>query len=207
MLQAGKKNFLRIEDPKLNKVFWWVGAAILAIAVIVVVIILIANISYDVAAPGHDLSSYLPVNSFVLKMFAATLILFTAFLTIVFYVLGTNWEKSIEAKRTAKVDSPLNDAAKGHEQQIINLMIAVIKPVPGKNIISHAETAKFIKALKELNLMNVNLKGQHLIPWIESVTDYSAGKASPFNQALKAVKLDDEDVPKYKAQLEQILAS
>ena len=207
MTKQIKKNFLRIEDPKLNKVFWWVGAAIIAIAVIVVVIIFIANISYDIAAPGHDVSSFLPVNSFVLKMFAAALILFTAFLTIVFYVLGTNWEKSIEAKRTVKVDSPLTDAAQGHEQQIIDLMISVIKPVPGKKTIPQAKTAKFIRALKDLNLMDINLEGQHLIPWIETVSGFSAGNTSHFNQALDAVKIDDDEVPKFKAQLEQILAS
>lgn len=203
-----KKNFLRIDDPKVNKLFRWVSSVAFAIAIVVLGIIITEIISFNVAKQGEDIATLFPgLESFVTYLTAVFLINFIVFLTIVIYIYSTNRENDRIAQKKAEVDSPLTEAAKGHEQQIIDLMISIIKPVPGKKNISTAKAAKFIKALKDLNLMDVNMEGQHLIPWIETVTGFSAGKTSPFNQALKAVKVDDDDVPDYKAQLEQILAS
>ena len=203
-----KRNFLRIDDPKINKLFRWVSSVAFAIAIVVLGIIITEIISLNVAKQGEDIATLFPgLESFVTSLTAVFLINFIVFLTIVFYIYSTNRENDRIAQKKAEVDSPLTEAAKGHEQQIIDLMISIIKPVPGKKNISTAKAAKFIKALKDLNLMDVNMEGQHLIPWIETVTGFSAGKTSPFNQALKAVKVDDDDVPDYKAQLEQILAS
>lgn len=203
-----KRNFLRIDDPKVNKLFRWVSSVAFAIAIVVLGIIITEIISLNVAKQGEDIATLFPgLESFVTSLTAVFLINFIVFLTIVIYIYSTNRENERIAQKKAEVDSPLTEAAKGHEQQIIDLMISIIKPVPGKKNISTAKAAKFIKALKDLNLMDVNMEGQHLIPWIETVTGFSAGKTSPFNQALKAVKVDDDDVPDYKAQLEQILAS
>ena len=203
-----KKNFLRIDDPKVNKLFRWVSSVAFAIAIVVLGIIITEIISFNVAKQGEDIATLFPgLESFVTYLTAVFLINFIVFLTIVIYIYSTNRENDRLAQKKAEVDSPLTEAANGHEQQIIDLMISIIKPVPGKKNISTAKAAKFIKALKDLNLMDVNMEGQHLIPWIETVTGFSAGKTSPFNQALKAVKVDDDDVPDYKAQLEQILAS
>ena len=202
------KDLFRFEDPKLDKVFTWVTAIFLAIGVFMLFVCIIVLISLEVAEPGKDITYYLPVKSFMLILFAIYILLFIAFFAILFYVGLTNWwSKARAEKERAELDSPLTEAAKGHEQQIINLMISTIQPVLGKKTIVQAKTAKFIKAFKELNLMDANLEGQHLIPWIESITGYSAGNTSSFNQALKAVKIDDDDVPKYKAQLKLILNS
>ncbi len=202
-----RKNLLHIDDPKLNKAFWWVASLGVAVCLITILILIATEIGYEISEPGLDPESLLHVNSFAKKLLVTAILLLIALIAINIYVFCTNWEKLREEKRLAEAESPLTEAAKSHEQQIIDLMISIIKPVPGKKNISHAKTAKFIKALKDLNLMDVNLEGEHLIPWIETVTDFSAGKTSPFNQALDAVKVDDKDVPKYKEQLEQILAS
>ncbi len=203
-----RRNYLRIDDPKVNKLFRWVSSVAFALAIVVLSIIIAEIISFNVAKQGEDIATLFPgLESFVTSLTAVFIINFIVFLTIVIYVYSTNKENDRIAQKKAEVESPLTEAAKGHEQQIIDLMISIIKPVPGKKNISTAKAAKFIKALKDLNLMDVNMEGQHLIPWIETVTGFSAGKTSPFNQALKAVKVDDDDVPDYKAQLEQILAS
>lgn len=101
--------------------------------------------------------------------------------------------------------SVLHGAAQGHEKEIIELMATVIKPLPDKDTINQAKSAKFITALSQLELLDTNLDGKHIMAWIEDVTGYKTGETRVFNQALKAVKVNDPDVPKYRAQLEQII--
>ena len=101
--------------------------------------------------------------------------------------------------------SLLQGAAKEHEKEIIELMATVIKPLPEKETINQAKSAKFLAALSQLGLLDANLDGKHVMAWIEEVTGYKTGETRVFNQALKAVKVNDPDVPKYKAQLEQII--
>ena len=84
-------------------------------------------------------------------------------------------------------------------------MATVIKPLPEKETINQAKSAKFLTALSQLGLLDANLDGKHVMAWIEEVTGYKTGETRVFNQALKAVKVNDPDVPKYKAQLEQII--
>ena len=203
-----KPNFFHIDDPKLNKAFLWLFSIVTIIDATLILSLIFNYICGLAWGSEHDLYElYDGYDRFMDLLSLALILSFMVFSIVVLYNYLTNYERHREAKIKAEAESPLTEAAKGHEQQIIDLMISIIKPVPGKKNISHAKTAKFIKALKDLNLMDVNLEGEHLIPWIETVTDFSAGRTSPFNQALKAVKLDDDDVPKYKAQLEQILAS
>jgi len=203
-----RPNFFHIHSEKLNKLFWWLFSIMAIFDATILVISFAEFISECISGKGHGISAafeaYYPFMDFLML---GLILSFMAFAIVVLYNYMMNKDKYREAEIKAETESPLTQTAKGHEQQIIDLMISVIKPVPGKKNISQAKTAKFIKALKDLNLMDVNYEGQHLIPWIEMVTDFSAGKTSPFNQALKAVKVDDEDVLKYKAQLEQILAS
>ncbi len=203
-----KPNNFRIHSEKLNKLFWWFFS-IMAIFDATILLILFADfISECISGKGHGISAafegYYPFMDFLML---GLILSFMAFAIVVLYNYMMNLDKYHEAKIKAESESPLTDAAKGHEQQVIDLMISVIKPIPGKKTIPQAKTAKFIKALKDMNLMNVNLEGQHLIPWIETVSGFSAGNTSHFNQALDAVKIDDDEVPKFKAQLEQILAS
>ena len=88
-----KKNYLRIEDPKLNKVFWWVASAILAIAGVTLTIIIVELISLRLSEIGQDVASLFPgLEPLVERFFVVFLILFIAFLTIVIYVYATNRE-------------------------------------------------------------------------------------------------------------------
>ena len=71
---------------------------------------------------------------------------------------------------------------------------------------SSARTAKFIQALVALQLIDSNRDRKQLMAWIESVTTYSAGETRVFNQALKAVKIDDREFERLKEQIAQIIA-
>ena len=96
--------------------------------------------------------------------------------------------------------------AKEHQTQIIELFKSVAMPAPNKQNINLAPTAKLLKALKDLQLIDHNRDSRHLMAWIENVTNYPAGKTGVFNQALNAVKKNDSEVEKYKEQIQQILA-
>lgn len=203
-----KPNLFRSHSPRIYKIVTALFSSLLMIGIAAFIIALMQLISFKCSEPGMDIASlFKGFNLFMELLFAIFILLSIAFGSAFLYNYLINKNNYEETRIMAEVNSPLTEAAKGHEQQIIDLMISVIQPIPGKDTITTAKAAKFIKALKNLNLMDVNLEGQHLIPWIEMVTGFAAGKTSPFNQALKAVKVDDEDVPKYKAQLEQILAS
>jgi hypothetical protein len=203
-----KPNLFRAYSPRMYKIVTALFTTLAMIGGAAFIIAILQLISYEVSEPGMDIASlFKGFDIFMELLFAIFILLAIAFGSVFLYNYMINKNNYEDALTAAEAESPLTEAAKGHEQQIIDLMISIIKPVPGKKNISTAKAAKFIKALKDLNLMDVNMEGQHLIPWIETVTGFSAGKTSPFNQALKAVKVDDDDVPDYKAQLEQILAS
>lgn len=202
-----KPNFLKINDPKLNKIFRWIYATAFAIAAVVLPIVIAELISLGVAKPGQDISSLFPrLEPHIESVVGVFLLVFIAFLTVVIYNYATNKEQYDAQQATAKTDSPLLGAAKEHEQQIIDLMSSVIKPVPGKQTIHQAKTAKFITALTELKLIDANLDRKHLLAWIENVTEYPTCETRVLNQALKAVKVNDPDLLNYKSQLEQIIA-
>ncbi len=203
-----KPNLFRAYSPRMYKIVTALFTTLAMIGGAAFIIAILQLISYEVSEPGMDIASlFKGFDIFMELLFAIFILLAIAFGSVFLYNYMINKNNYEDALTAAEAESPLTEVAKGHEQQIIDLMISIIKPVPGKKNISTAKAAKFIKALKDLNLMDVNMEGQHLIPWIETVTGFSAGKTSPFNQALKAVKVDDDDVPDYKAQLEQILAS
>lgn len=193
------------EPSNLDKAVIALAASAFAAFLGIILVSIIDWWEWKEAGPAYE-------TSLITNILGTTFIvgIFMVIVAIIAITLYSILLKKLFAKDSEKKDksfSILIGAAKGHEQQIIDLMISVIQPIPGKDTITTAKAAKFIKALKAMNLMDVNLEGQHLIPWIEMVTGFAAGKTSPFNQALKAVKVDDDDVPKYKAQLEQILAS
>ena len=202
-----RKNFLKITDPKINKLFWWVCAALFAIAAMVFTIIIAELVSLHWADDGFELSSVFPgFNPFVNSLFGVFIILFIVFLTIVIYVYAMNKENDRITKQKVEVGSPLLGAAKEHQAQIIGILKSVAMPAPNKQTINHARTAKFIQALVALQLIDSNRDRKQLMAWIESVTTYSAGETRVFNQALKAVKIDDREFERLKEQIAQIIA-
>ena len=191
-----RKNYLRISDPQINKLFWWVCAALFAIAAIVFTIIIAELVSLHCADDAFVLSSLFPgFNPFVNSLFGVFIILFLVFMTIVIYNYITNKENDRAAKPKIEVESPLLGVSKEHQAQIIGILKSVAMPAPNKQTINHARTAKFIQALVALQLIDSNRDRKQLMAWIESVTTYSAGETRVFNQALKAVKIDDRVSP------------
>ena len=88
----------------------------------------------------------------------------------------------------------------------INMNAKKSQFLPNKQTINHARTAKFIQALVVLQLIDSNRDSKQLMAWIESVTTYSAGETRVFNQALRAVKIDDREFERLKEQIAQIIA-
>lgn len=201
-----RKNYLRITDPKINKLFWWVCAALFAIAAIVFTIIIAELVSLHCADDGFELSFLFPgLNSFVTTLFGVFIILFIVFMTIVIYNYITNKENDRAAKPKIEVESPLLEAAKEHQEQIIEMLKSVAMPAPNKQSINLAPTAKFLKVLEEFKLIDLHRDSKHLMAWIENTTGYPTGKTGVFNQALNAVKKGDQDVKKYREIIQQII--
>lgn len=201
------KNYFRITDPKIDKALWWMCSSFLAIFILTLALCLAQIISSRTAQPGYDLFSLLPnLFPFIKVLAVVSLVLFLVFLTIKIYVYGINEENDQLAKQQIEIESPLLGVAKEHQTQIIELFKSVAMPAPNKQNINLAPTAKLLKALKELQLIDHNRDSRHLMAWIENVTNYPAGKTGVFNQALNAVKKNDSEVEKYKEQIQQILA-
>lgn len=202
-----KTNPLKIHDPKVNKVFGWVTSAIFAIGIFVLALCIAQLISFVIAESGSDLFSlFHGLYPFIEVMIAAFFILFIIFLTIVIYTYATNKENERIAKQNTEIASPLIGAAKEHQTKIIELLKSVAMPAPNKQTINHARTAKFIHALTALELIDSNRDSKHLMAWIEYATGYCAGETRVFNQAFKAVKINDPDMQKYQDQIAQIVA-
>lgn len=203
-----RKNYLKISDPKINKLFTWVYAALFAIAALVFAIIIAELVSFYFAEDGFELSSVIPcVIPFVNTLFGVFIILFIVFLTIVIYNYIINKENEKEEQIIYEFKSPLIGAAKDHEQEIVEMLKSIALPAPNKKTINHAKTAKFIHALIALDLINKNMVGgRRFMAWISLETKYSVGEPRVFNQALKLVKINDPEVKRYQEQLAQIIA-
>lgn len=203
-----RKNYFRINDPKLKKVFTWVYAALFAIAALVFAIIIAELMSLHFADDSFELSSLFPgFNPFVNRLFGVFIILFIVFLTIVIYNLIINKENEKEEQIIYEFKSPLIGAAKEHEQEIVEMLKSIALPAPNKKTINYAKTAKFIHALIALDLINKNMVGgRRFMAWIYLETKYSVGEPRVFNQALKLVKINDPEVKRYQEQLAQIIA-
>ena len=113
---TARKNYLKIHDPKLNKVFWWIVAAFFASAIAILILIVVQFNSYDSAQEGLDLCSLIPgYLPFIEVLCAIYFIFFIAILTIMIYVFATNKENERIAKKKSEADSPLIGVTK--EQQ------------------------------------------------------------------------------------------
>ena len=207
-VEKKKKNYLRIEDPKLNKVFWWVASAILAIACVTLTIIIVELISLSLSGYGQDVASLFPgLEPLVERFFVVFLILFIAFLTIVIYVYATNRENDKINKKKIEVDSPLLGAAKEHQEQIIDLLMSVAKPTSGKQYLNRAPTVQFLRALTELGYMDANTSGPNMMAWVEMATGYKDKDkdSGHFFSAYNNTSNQDTKVLGFMEQIEKIV--
>lgn len=201
-----RKNYLKINDPKINNIFKWVTAAALASAVASIILIVVQILSYDTEQPGMDICSNFPGFLPLMELlFAAYFVFFTVFVTIILYVYITNKENDSIAKKKAEVDSPLIGVTKEQQAKIIEMLKSVAMPAPNKQTINQARTAKLLHALTALGVIDSNRESKHLMAWIENATGYSAGETRVFNQARNAVKEGDPEVKKFQEQITQII--
>lgn len=208
-MAKGKKrpNYFRIQSPKLNKIFWWLCSALLAIATVTLAIIAATLISINTSEPGMDIPSLFPkLEPFIELVTAVYFILFMAFLTVVIYNYSTNREKDREARKIADAESPLQGRAVEHQEQIVELLKTIAQPLPGRAKLNRARTAQFLRALAESGYIDSNLTGKHLMVWVESVTGYEDGDAPHFTKAYKDATPQDTNVVDFRGQIEQMLA-
>lgn len=207
MEKKKRRNLLHIEDPKLNKAFWWVCALLVAILVVALFILALVLISCEIDEPGTDLASNASVISFLLKMFVAAIVVFTVFLAINIYVIATNMEKAEVEEKFVEAESPLLGAAKEHQEQIIDLLRSIAKPTSGKQYLNRAPTCQFLRAMTELGYLDANVTGPNLMAWVEMATKYkdkdkdSGHFFSAYNKASK----EDTKVLGYMKQIEEIV--
>ena len=203
---TARKNYLKIHYQKLNKVFWWVTAALIVTAVVIFSFAIAALISLNTAQEGLDLCSLYPeLLPFIKLLVAVVIILFIVFMTIMVYVFATNKENNSIAKKKTEVASPLIGVAKEQQTKIIEMLKSVAMPAPNKQTINQARTAKLIHALSVLGIIDKNRDSKHLMAWIEYATGYSVGETRVFNQARNAVKEGDPEVNKFQEQITQII--
>lgn len=204
-----KPNFLKINDPKLNKIFRWIYAVAFAIAAVVLAIIIAELISLGVAKPGQDISSLFPrLEPYIESVVGIFFLVFIAFLTVVIYNYATNKEQYDAQQATAKTDSPLLGAAKEHEQQIIDALKSLARPSSGKQYLNRAPAAQFLRALTELGYLDAHISGPNLLAWVENVTGYKDkdDDSGHFFAAYNKPTKEDSKVRKYMDQIEQIIA-
>ena len=201
-----KPNFLKINDPKLNKIFWWICAAIFAIAAVVLALVVTVLVSMSVSKPGLDVASLFPrLEPFIESVVGVCLLLFIAFLTVVIYNYVINRERANEEQRNAEIASPLQNLSKGQEQQIIAALKTIAQPLPSKTKLNRAPTAQFLRALTELGYIDSNLDGKIIMPWVETVTGYKDGEPGHFNDQYKKATAFDKNVKQYMEQITQLL--
>lgn len=203
-----KIDYFTIRDLKINKIFWALACSLLVIMGMVVFLQLCAYISFRLSEPGMDLQSLFPgFNRFVGMLLVLLCLLFIAFITVFLYNYTVNKAAALSNIEKAKVDSPLTQAAKDHEQQIIDLLISIAKPSAGKQHLNRAPTGQFLRALTELGYLDVNVTGANLLAWVEQVTGYkdkdddSAHFFAAYNKPTK----NDSKVIGYMQQIKQIV--
>ena len=108
----------------------------------------------------------------------------------------------------AKIESLLQGAAKGHEQQIIDQLKSIAKPSASKQHLNRAPTAQFLRALTELGYLDANVSGPNLLAWVEDVTGYKDkdDDSGHFFAAYNKPTKEDTKVSKYMDQIQQIIA-
>ena len=201
------KDYFQSQSPRITKIVNALYSSTIFLFLAVIIIATIQVVSVVVEEPGMDIASRSTGFVVIRDLFLVLSSLFIiAFFSAVFYNYLTTKDKIAEEKEAVKVNSPLIGRAIEHEKEIVDIFTSVAKPLPNKDTINQAKTAKFIKALSDLGLIDSNLDDRHIMVWIENVTGYQAGETRVFKQAKKAVKVNDPDLINYKSQLEEIIS-
>ena len=160
--------------------------AIFTLSVAGLIIIFIGGIDNAISEPGTDMASNPWFDIRIEIVFTLLLLAVITFFGILLYnhMLIRNANKPV-------ITSILSGEAAKHEADIVALLKSVAKPLPGKDKLNRAATAQFMRALAELSYIDANLKAQHLLPWIEQVTNLTDGENGHFQAAYnKATALD-----------------
>ena len=168
----------------------------------------IEAIDSHLSEPGMDIASLFPGYDIFRDWVA---VLSVVLMLVVISLCIYNWLYKIKFKHSkasepAEQTNPLLGVAKEHEQQIIEMLKSVAKPEPGSNKLNRANTIHFLRTLKELELFDMHIDGQHQKAWIEQVTGYEEKSLSAFNQALDKQKENPKLAAEYRKQIEQIIA-
>lgn len=202
-----KPNFLRTNTPKRTKIFWILCSLILSISGILECLCITGLISSYCSEPGMDIQSLFPFYMpFIIWGFAIIILMIMGFTAFVIYNYATNKEQYKEDVEQTKAESPLQGDAIEHEEEIIDLLTTIARPLPGRAKLNRARTAQFLRALMELGYIDKNTAGKTLMVWVETVTEYKDGNASHFQQAIKDATPQDSNVAEFQKQIQDIFA-
>ena len=199
-----KPNYFKIKSPRVAKLFWAFFSVLIALDLVMLVICVAQGISLRTSEPGLDIGSVFKGYHFFIEfMLASLIILFIGYCAIFLYVYVTN--RYFAPKNADAQESPLQGAAKEHEEEIVALLKTIAQPLPGKQKLNRARTAQFLRAMIEMELIDANLTGKHLMAWVEDVTGYQDGNPSHFQQALKDATPQDTYVLDFREQIAHII--
>lgn len=197
-----KKFDIEIYSMRLNKWLMGLSATIIVFGITMGLALLLAWIDSMVSAEGQNIGSFAGFKTFMDFLFIVMVFCSMAIATLLLYNYMLLHQPKMPAAENA---SPLRGDAIAHEKEIIELLKTVAHPLPGKAKLNRAHTAQFLTAMKELELLDPNLVGKHLMVWVQDTTGYVDGASSAFTQALNAVKTNDPEVARLKEQLSQIV--
>lgn len=140
------------------------------------------------------------------------LVLLYVLLAALFSVVAYALIMRLMAKKTSQVQETVIEpiligAANKHDAQLIELLKSVARPMLGDTKLNRARTAHFLCAMRDLELIDRNLDGKHLMSWVVRETGYSEKSLSAFNQALNNTSSQDSKVIELKKQIEQIISA
>ena len=201
-----KTNYFKIKSPRVTKLFWAFFSVLIALDLVMLVICVAQGISLNTSEPGLDIGSVFKGYHFFTEfMLAMLILLFIGYCSIILYVYVTNRYYAKEDEKSKVRDSPLLGAAAEHEEEIVTLLKTIAQPLPGKQKLNRARTAQFLRAMIEMELIDANLTGKHLMAWVEDVTGYQDGNAGHFQQALKDATPQDTYVLDFRDQIAHII--
>ena len=198
-----KKKKWPVYSERMNKWLLGVGSVVIVMGAFLILFCILGGVDLELSEPGHDISHTSPVFEPYIEflfygMVTASMIM--AFLCVFNFVLV------YEPKSKKEAESPLRGAAVKHEKEIVELLKTVAQPLPGKGKLNRARTAQFLRALIEMELIDVNLTGKHLMAWVEKETEYKDGDPGHFQRAIKDATPQDTNVAEFRKQIEQIVS-
>lgn len=201
-----KPNFFRSHSPRINKWFLISLSSLFSVAGVLLAICIAELISDAISEPGMDIASlFMGFDLFTELLLSVLLVVFIVFAAIVIYNYTLNREEYMAKQEATKSESPLQGAAAEHEEEIVTLLKTIAQPLPGKQKLNRAATAQFMRALAELSYIDANLKAQHLLPWIEQVTNLTDGENGHFQAAYNKATALDTNVQEYIRQIQAIV--